>query len=203
MSYRDFTVGKLKQQFDLKFIEQAKPIIEPLSLTPSLYIQETIERNFRIAQAVSTEKIRSELIIAPVLMELVVLLNHQVSLFSGSDFTVDASAGLNGWVDFLISNSPEQLEIEAPVAVIVEAKKEELNTGISQCVATMVAAVQFNQAREKAIAPLYGTVTTGTFWRFLMLQNDIVTIDFTDYGITSLEVILGTLMSMLNPSKPS
>lgn len=136
-------------------------------------------------------------------MELVVLLNHQVSLFSGSDFTVDASAGLNGWVDFLISNSPEQLEIEAPVAVIVEAKKEELNTGISQCVATMVAAVQFNQAREKAIAPLYGTVTTGTFWRFLMLQNDIVTIDFTDYGITSLEVILGTLMSMLNPSKPS
>ena len=59
-------------------------------------------------------------------MELVVLMNHQIGLFSGNDFTVDPAAGLNGWVDFLISLSPEQLEIEAPVAVIVEAKKQEL-----------------------------------------------------------------------------
>jgi hypothetical protein len=40
----------------------------------------------------------------------------------GKDFTVDASVGLNGVCDFLISRSPEQLEIEAPAIVLVEAK---------------------------------------------------------------------------------
>jgi hypothetical protein len=34
---------------------------------------------------------------------------------------VDVTTGLNGVCDFLISRSPEQLEIEAPAIVIVEA----------------------------------------------------------------------------------
>ena len=199
MSYRDWTIGKLKKQFNLRLVEQAEPIVSQKAVTPSAYIQETLERNFRVAQTVSTEKIRSELIIAPILIELVVLMKQQISLFSGSDFTVNPKAGLNGWVDFLISLSPEQLEIEAPVAVIVEAKKEELNVGIPQCIATMVAAEQFNQERDNNISPLYGVVTTGTFWRFLALENGVVTIDFNDYYVSPVENILGTLVSMVSP----
>lgn len=198
MSYKDFTVSQLKSQFDLHFVEQAAPIVSQSAITPSTYIEETLQRNFRIAQTVSTEKIRSELIVAPILMELVILMNQQISLFSGSDFTVDPTAGLNGWVDFLISLSAEQLEIEAPVAVIVEAKKEALNVGIPQCIATMVAAEQFNKARENVISPIYGVVTTGTFWRFLALENNVVTIDFSDYYVSPVENILGTLVSMVN-----
>lgn len=198
MSYKDFTISKLKSQFNLHLIEQAEPIVSKTPVTPSAYIEETLKRNFRIAQAVSTEKIRSELIVAPILMELVVLMNHQIGLFSGNDFTVDPAAGLNGWVDFLISLSPEQLEIEAPVAVIVEAKKQELNIGIPQCIATMVAADQFNKARENIISPVYGAVTTGAFWRFLVLEGNKVMIDFNDYYISPVENILGILVSMVS-----
>jgi hypothetical protein len=198
MSYGDFTISKLKNQFNLRLIEQAEPVVAKTAVTPSAYIEETLKRNFRIAQTVSTEKIRSELIIAPILMELVVLMDNQIALFSGNDFTVDSTAGLNGWVDFLISLSPEQLEIEAPVAIIVEAKKEELNVGIPQCIATMVAADRFNKARENAISPIYGAVTTGTFWRFLALEGDTVTIDFNDCYVSPVENILGTLVSMVN-----
>lgn len=198
MSYRDFTIGKLKSQFNIQLIEQAEPIVPKTPITPSAYIEETLKRNFRIAQTVSTEKILSELISAPILMELVVLMNHQIGLFSGNDFTVDPKVGLNGWVDFLISLSPEQLEIEAPVAVIVEAKKEELNVGIPQCIATMIAADQFNKARENAISPVYGAVTTGAFWRFLALEGNTVTIDFNDCYISPVENILGTLVSMVS-----
>ncbi|MCA1994000.1 MAG: hypothetical protein LDL41_18435 [Coleofasciculus sp. S288] len=198
MSYKDFSISKLKSLFNLRLIEQAEPVISKIAVTPSAYIEETLKRNFRIAQSVSTEKIRSELMIAPILMELVILMDHRISLFSGNDFSVDSRVGLNGWVDFLISLSPEQLEIEAPVAVVVEAKKEEINVGIPQCIATMVAADLFNKARENAISPVYGTVTTGTFWRFLALEGNTVTIDFNDYYISPVENILGILVSMVN-----
>ncbi len=78
--------------------------------------------------------------------------------FSGEDFTVDESLGLNGRCDFLISRSPEMLAIEAPAVVIIEAKQADLKTGIGQCVAQMVAAQKFNEAKEKSIPIIYGSV---------------------------------------------
>jgi hypothetical protein len=62
----------------------------------------------------------------------------------------------------------------------------------------MVAADQFNKARENAISPVYGAVTTGTFWRFLALEGNTVTIDFNDCYISPVENILGTLVSMVS-----
>lgn len=82
-----------------------------------------------------SEKARSEAIIYPVLLELRRILNRNVSLFSGEDFNVDEAVGLNGICDFLISRSASVLEIEAPVVVVVEAKKTDLKTGFGQCIA--------------------------------------------------------------------
>jgi hypothetical protein len=75
---------------------------------------------------VDTEKARSEVIINPVLLEVRRILNLQISVFSGEEFNVDVSVGLNGVCDFLISRSPEQLTVEAPAIVVVEAKKSDL-----------------------------------------------------------------------------
>jgi len=71
--------------------------------------------------ATGSEKARSELIITPVLVEVRRILDRKVTLFSGEDFTVDESLGLNGRCDFLISRSAEMLAIEAPAVVIIEA----------------------------------------------------------------------------------
>jgi hypothetical protein len=57
----------------------------------------------------NSEKARSELIIAPILVDLRRQLNEQISLFSGVDFTVDETKGLNGTCDFIITQSPEIL----------------------------------------------------------------------------------------------
>jgi hypothetical protein len=56
-----------------------------------------------MAIAVGTEKARSELLISPVLVEVREILNRTISIFSGTDFTVDDTVGLNGICDFLIS----------------------------------------------------------------------------------------------------
>lgn len=64
-------------------------------------------------------KARSELIVAPILVTLRKLLNNQISLFSGVELYVALERGLNGVFDFLISFSPQQLFIKAPVITLV------------------------------------------------------------------------------------
>lgn len=197
MPYSDFTsIGKVKQAFGINTVEGVSffPTIEPIP--PSTTLHEFLQESLPLAVATGSEKARSELIISPVLLEVRKHFDRKISLFSGEEFTVDPARGLNGVCDFLISLSPELLEIEAPAVIIVEAKKADLKTGIGQCVAEMVAAQQFNEARSQAIPTIYGCITSGTQWRFLQLEGTTVTIDLTDYPLPPVDRILGILVWM-------
>ncbi|BAZ06525.1 hypothetical protein [Calothrix sp. NIES-3974] len=97
----------------------------------------------------------------------------------------------------MLSLSSEQLFIEAPVITIVEAKREDLNAGLGQCVAEMIAAQRFNEQNQKSIPIIYGAVTTGDRWKFLRLEHQVVTIALLEYLVPPVEQILGILVSML------
>ncbi|MEM7796180.1 MAG: hypothetical protein AAF579_17215 [Cyanobacteria bacterium P01_C01_bin.118] len=196
MAYSDFTLRKVKDDFSLKLIETGAFLTDFSPIQPSDYLAQTLERNLSMAIAVGTEKARSELLISPILVEVRERLQRQVSLFSGTDFTVDASIGLNGICDFLISQSQEQLLIEAPAVMIVEAKKEDLNPGLGQCIAELVAAQRFNQENDRPIPAIYGAVTTGSLWRFLRLSGQTVEIDLADYAVPPVETVLGILLGI-------
>ena len=81
---------------------------------------------------------------------------------------------------------------------VVEAKKENINAGIPQCLAELVAAQIFNAAAERPISPLYGIVTTGTDWKFLRLDGTTATIDSDLYYLDNVERIVGIVLSMLH-----
>lgn len=149
-----------------------------------------------MAGAINTEKARSEFLIAPILGELKEI-NPDVSLFSGTEFNVDIEKGLNGICDFLISKSREQLSIEAPVIMIVEAKKENLNAATPQCIAEMLAAQIFNQNQGNLITSIYGVVTTGSVWRFLKLENRVVNIDLNEIYLNPVDNLLGILTTVI------
>lgn len=198
MPYSQFTtLGKVKEAFNLTVVEGIRflPEIEPIA--PTIALQTLLETNLPWAIATSTEKARSEAIINPVLLEVRNILNQQISVFSGEEFNVDAAVGLTGVCDFMISRSPEQLEVEAPVIVMVEAKKGDLKVGLGQCIAEMVAAQKFNEAKGRSISAVYGSVSSGTAWRFLKLEGQIVTIDLTDYPLPTVDKILGFLVWMV------
>ena len=197
MAYSDFTLRKVKQSFGLTAVEGGRflPEVEPIA--PSPILAGLLEDTVPWAIAVGTEKAKSELIIAPALLEVKRLMNRQISVFSGTDFTVDIAAGLNGVCDFLISRSPEQFEIEAPAVVLVEAKRDNINSGLGQCIAEMVAAQRFNEANNNPIPTIYGSVTSGTAWRFMKLEGQIVTIDVRDYPFPPVETILSMLVWMV------
>lgn len=197
MAYSEFTLRRAKEELKLTLVEGGRflPPIDPIA--PSPYLAEFLEESLPLAIAMGSEKARSELIISPILFAVRKLLNRQISFFSGEDFTVDPAAGLSGICDFLISRSPEQLLIEAPAVVIVEAKKENLKGGLGQCMAEMVAAQRFNQSKGQDIPTIYGSVTSGNLWTFLKLEGETVTIDLTDHVIPPIDVLLGILVWMI------
>ena len=195
MSYSQFSLSEVQELFNLS-ITEGVGIFAGLPSTPiSDYLQETLNYNISLALAINSEKARSELIIAPVLVELKKLTGY--GLFSGVEFNVDPSQGLAGYVDFLVSRDPEQLFVKAPVVTIVEAKKEDINNGLGQCVATLVAAQIFNERKGLIIPDLLGTVTTGSARKFLKLSGKSLSIDLEEYTIKDAPKILGILSAVL------
>ena len=113
------------------------------------------------------------------------------------EFNVDVERGLRGVCDYMLSLSPLQLVIQAPVIAVVEAKNENMKSGLGQCIAEMLAAQQFNLERQNPVSIVYGVVTTGSNWRFLGLQNTLVQIDSTEYQIREVQQIVGILFGMI------
>ncbi len=112
-------------------------------------------------------------------------------------YNVDAESGLKGVCDYLLSLSPLQLAVEAPVVAVVEAKNENVPRGIAQCLAEMVAAQQFNREQENSLPTVYGAVTTGSLWKFLCLKETLATVDETEYHVGQPEKIVGILLQMV------
>jgi hypothetical protein len=196
MSYGDFTVGKVKQTFGIETIEGKTffPVI--VAVMPSSTLLEILDETLPLAVASPSENAKSELLISPILVEVRKYLQRQVSLFSGQDFPVDASLGLVGICDFLISRSTEQLEVESPVTVLVKAKKADINSGMGQCMAEMEAARRFNEQAGEIARPIYGCVTSGLLWRFLKLDGNQMSVDLKDYSLDPLGDLLGKLVWM-------
>jgi hypothetical protein len=198
MSYSDFKLNQLVKDFGLTIREITDLFITIPSVSASSTLTTLLQENVNWAVAINTEKARSEMIIAPVLWEVCKKLSTQISLFSGTDFTVDPEKGLSGTCDFLLSKSPEQLFIRVPVITVVEAKNENLKSGFAPCIAEMIAAQIFNQQESNDTPHIYGVVTIGTVWRFLRLHQTTVEIDLSEYYIkTDLEKILGILLNAL------
>ncbi|NEO88575.1 MAG: hypothetical protein F6J87_30740 [Spirulina sp. SIO3F2] len=198
MSYSSFkTLASVQTAFQLTLDETQHCFTQTPSRQPSEYLTITLAENIPLANAVNTEKARSELIITPILLEIRRSFSGQVSFFSGTEFSVEPEKGLHGYCDYILTASPEIYEIKAPVITVVEAKNENIKGGLAQCIAEMVAAQQFNAATNSKIDTLLGAVTTGILWKFLTLKTQTVTIDLDEYYIKEVAKILGILATPL------
>ncbi len=197
MAYSNFTIEEVLKTFQLETDEAADISSEIESIVLSEHLTTTLSRNVPLALAIGTEKAKSELIVTNVLVELREKFEQRISLFSGIDFNVDVEKGLTGVCDFLISLSPVQYYLEAPIIILVEAKKDEPTTGFGQCIAEMLAAQHFNTQKGNDIPVIYGASTTGTVWQFLKLEGQQLYIDKAPYSIGQCDKILGVLVSMV------
>ena len=197
MAYSNFTLETVRAAFQLEIVESAGAFSEAPPVVPRARFTDELAERVELATSSGTEKARSELIVTDVLFELRKHFDRRISFFSGIEFSVDAEEGLTGICDFLVSLSPMLSLLEAPVIILVEAKRENLITGLGQCAAEMIAAQRFNAEKGNDIPCVYGTTTSGTDWRFLKLEGKKLYIDRTIYQIAQCDKILGILASMV------
>jgi hypothetical protein len=198
MAYSDFTLETVKQLFGLQTDERGDYFARVSPVPISFTLRQHLDKYQQLALAIGTEKSRSELLIMPVLLDAYEQSQQAFSLFSGIDFNVDNELGLRGYCDYILSLSPEQLAIEAPIVTVVEAKNDNINRGIPQCLAEMVAAQRFNRARDRSIPTIYGVVTTGASWKFLRLIETTGYIDRTEYFLVEVDKIVAILLAMIH-----
>jgi hypothetical protein len=197
MTYNNFKFETVKSRFNLNFVRVKSLFASVEPVVSGDLLNQTLEQSVPLALAIHTEKARSEFIVAPILLEVRRQMDHRISLFSGSEFNVDKSQDLTGVCDFLISLSPEQLTITAPIISIVEAKNDNIKNGIPQCIAEMVAAKKFNELQGNRVDEIFGIVTTGSLWQFLKLNGSTVEIDTDEYYLKEVDEILSIIMSVI------
>lgn len=200
MPYSDFSLIKVKKEFDL--IEKSTNLFPEIGLFEiSDWLKETLDISISLALSSSSEKARSEFIVAPILLELERRNKDEFSIFSGERLDVDEERGLKGECDFILSKGPISSTIQAPIFLLVEAKKNDIKEGLGQCLAQMIGAQFFNQREGNKIDVIYGCVTTGENWQFLRLEDNVVTMDAMRYYLNELQKFLWIFQHVIDMHK--
>ncbi len=188
MGYSNF---KRLNQVTKKFGLDAR-ITDLFMPLPSVSPSDWLDTSLKIAvkMPLTNEKNKSERLVSPLLMEVAVAFQDNVTLLSGEEVSVNAADDLAGPCDFFFGLHPQKPYLETPIISLVEAKDEDLEWGIAQCAAQLYAAYLLNQQEGKHIETLYGCATTGTEWLFLKFENNMFYIDRKP--LTDLPQILGT-----------
>jgi hypothetical protein len=151
---------------------------------------------FRIASilpyvSLNSEASRREVLISQVIFEVIQITKAQLKI----EYPLKVTDRLQGVLDYLLRSETEVL--------VIEAKKQDLDYGMTQLLTEMIALDQWDRSPDQPI--LIGAVTTGKIWEFARL--DRVNKQFQQ-GLQSyrapddLEDILRILIQALTPQSP-
>ena len=190
MSFSEFTLEAVEREFGVVTKEAALFPEPPVAHVPE-WLPAWLARGTRLA--LISEKARSEFIVVPILLAARELSGDQFAIYSGQRLDVDPEKGLVGECDFILALGPALPPLHAPIMTVVEAKKNDIEVGLGQCIAQMVAARQFNDKAGRKESPVYGCVTTGETWQFLRLEDRSALLDKSRYYLDNPGGILGVL----------
>jgi hypothetical protein len=200
MAYTDFTLDQVETKLGLlakpgTLFPELKPLAVPR------WLAEMLDRGMQLAML--TEKARSEFIVAPILLAVREISSKRVSILSGQRLDVDPGRGLVGECDFILALSEPVPHLRAPIMTIVEAKKQDIEAGLGQCIAQMFAARLFNERSAPVYPAIYGCVTSGETWQFLRLAGTDLTYDQPRLYIDNVGQILAAFAASIQQATPA
>ncbi len=199
MSYNDFSLETISSVLGVSAgPADLFPHLDPAPVPP--WLRDMLDRGMR--QVLLSEKARSEFIVVPVLLACQEMSTGALAIYSGQRLDVDPARGLVGECDFILSAAPPVPALRAPLVTIVEAKRNEVESGVWQCIAQMVGAREFNQRAGTGPAVVYGCVTNGEAWQFLRLADSVAGIDRRRYYIDNIGGILAVLGAIVSTAGP-
>lgn len=159
--------------------------IEATPIPPSPFFQERLARLQRHFDLESGEEAR-KLLIDAVCDEALEGIG-QLKVWKAAALEGETTTGV---VDYLIAERKRYLE--APFACVVEAKKDDFEQGLAQCLVEMSACRWSNQQIERPLV-VFGIVTNGEGWKFYRLALDGSVGETLLYSLQGLEALLGAL----------
>lgn len=198
MAYTDFTLELAEARLGVR--------ARPGELFPGLvpvpvpdWLHDFLARGMQLALV--SEKARSEFIVGPILLACRERSGGVLAIFSGQRLDVDPGRGLLGECDFILALADPVPRLRAPLVTVVEAKKNDIEAGLGQCIAQMVAARDYNEREGTPLAAIYGCVTTGEAWQFLRLKGTAVTVDRLRLYIDNVGAILSAFEGIVARSR--
>jgi hypothetical protein len=181
-NFASFSYKEAFKQLNLTELLTWEIEVEPVEL--SSFFQERLQR----LQCFDLQRYEeSKKLIIDALCEEAIQPYKRLKIWKGAALESEAT---NGNVDYLVAKRKAYLE--APFLCIVEAKKDDFEQGLAQCLVEMQACQWQNRNLGKEIEVL-GIVTNGDGWRFYKLTPQGTVYQTLLYGIAHMEEILGLL----------
>lgn len=195
MSYTDFDIPRVEKNLHLEVVVQKIDWqLEPIAASD--WLLKSLEKGEK--NAFVSEKARSEFIVTPILLAVQEISNDEVQIFSGQTLNVEPGLGLTGECDFILSKAKPTPTLRSPIVSLVEAKKNDIELGLGQCIAQMFAARIFNRENDENLQTIFGCVTTGETWQFLKLEKNTAIVDRDRFYLSEVEKILGVFKSIFD-----
>ena len=112
---------------------------------------------------------------------------HQLRTFKEASLVGDQASGA---VDYLVT--PASLVPTTPLLCVAEAKKDDFEKGLAQCLVELHTCAQINAGKDHRV-PVFGIVTNGTSWQFYRRTVEGVISESLPYGLANQELLLGVL----------
>jgi hypothetical protein len=179
-SFSKFTYTEAFRQLGVTRLNAWPLVVEPMQLSD--FFQERFRRLQRAFDLRSYEE--SKKLIIDAICEEAIITFDTLKIWKGAALESDT---LTGNVDYLIAENKAYLE--APLMCVIEAKKDDFEQGLAQCLVEMQAC-QWQNRQINHLTDVFGIVTNGQGWQFYRLNQTGAIDETLLYGISDLEMIL-------------
>jgi hypothetical protein len=182
-NFSSFTYAEAFKYLKIKKIHPWQ--FETTPVEPSTFFHERLKRMAEVFDLQSYEESKKLMIDA--ICEEVLQEFKYLKLWKGAPLADDKTSG---YVDYLMAERKAYLE--APFLCIVEAKKDDFEQGLAQCLPEMKAC-RYNHQKLGQDLEIYGIVTNGEGWQFYKLSLDGSVYGSDLYATGNLPQVLGIL----------
>ena len=157
------------------------------------WVKDFYKKLFRLQKKINldSEMAKREFLVAPIIYQLVQSFDIEVDIEANTYF----DKTLKGSIDYVLNS-------KSNVFIAIEAKNSEVEKGIVQLTSELIA---IDKILEEKSDFVYGAVTTGFSWCFVVLdrnkKNIIQNIEY--FSIKELKTIVEILVSILSLSQTS
>jgi hypothetical protein len=189
-NFSSFTYAEAFQQLNIKTI--GLWTIDSSPKPPSEFLKQRLEKLSRLFDLSNYEESK-KLLIDAICEESIDDLDY-LKIWKGAKIESDC---LTGHADYVVAERKGYFD--RPLLCVIEAKKDDFEQGLAQCLVEMQACQWQNRQPDgysQPIAPdtdTFGIISNGNNWRFCKLLPSGQVYQTVDYSTTMMDVLLGKL----------